>query len=198
MSYLNGLYWQGRSDNMYYKYIDYLVRVIGVNSKSIIDVGSGNSPYLEWFSWIEKKVSIDIQAPYGSSTVEAITANILDYNFQEKFDICLCLQVLEHVHDPKPFATRLFDLSDLVIISVPYKWPEGKTKGHINDPVDRAMLEEWTGRKPNYSHIVQEPLQKSSKSSRLIAIYDINPARVWVSDDISRRKMRSIGALESL
>jgi hypothetical protein len=197
MSYLKGLYWAGRSDMIYYKYIDYIVRVIGVNAKSIIDVGSGNSPYLEWFNWIDKKVSIDIQAPYSSCNVEAITANILDYKFYDKFDICMCLQVLEHVKDPEPFARKLFDLSDLVIISVPYKWPKGVSNGHVNDPVDRKKLEEWTQRKPNHSFVIREPFKNSSSASRLISIYDIDQKRVWNKNDISARKNRAMGEIES-
>ncbi len=192
MSYMNGSYWRERSDLIYYKYIDYMVRVAGSHAKSIIDVGSGNSPYLEWFDWIDEKVSVDIRAPYSSSRVKSITANILEYDFTKRYDICMCLQVLEHVDDPISFARKLFDLSDTVIISVPYKWPKGQTTGHIHDPVDEYKLELWTGRKPNYSIIVKEPFQGTSKDSRLIAIYNCDPKKNWRGTELKSRRLRGM------
>ncbi len=191
--YLSGKYWRERSDMMYYKYIDYIVRVAGSRAQSILDVGSGNSPYLEWFDWIQEKVSIDIRAPYSSPRVQAVTANILDHKFSKKFDICMCLQVLEHVEDPKPFARRLFELGDSVIISIPYEWPPG-TPGHVNDPVDEAMLNAWTGRTPNAKVTVQEIFSPGRKSRRMICVYHSDPKRRWAKDR-SDRKIRDIGAI---
>jgi len=183
--YSNG-YWRNRFDLVYYQAIDFIVRCVGVDAKSIIDVGSGNCPYLEWFHWIDRKVSIDIKAPYSSDKVEAIVANILDYEFQEKFDIGLCLQVLEHINDPTPFARRLLELSDRLVVSVPYKWPEGKTTGHVQDPVDKAMLEKWFGRPANYTVIINEPLG-GAKGRRLIAIFDADLARRFGHEDVKKR-----------
>jgi hypothetical protein len=195
MGYLNGTYWHERSDLIYYKYVDYIVRVIGSKAKSIIDVGSGNSPYLEWFDWIEEKVSIDIRAPYSSSRVQSITANILDYDFKNKYDICMCLQVLEHVQDPFPFAQKLFELSDTVIISVPYKWPEGEAKGHVQDPVDEEKLEQWTGRKPNFRVVIQEPFQSTRKGRRLLAVYNVDPKKNWRHGEQKERRLREMSVI---
>ncbi len=195
MGYLNGTYWQERSDFMYYKYIDFMVRVAGSRAKSIIDVGSGNSPYLEWFDWIEEKISIDIRAPYSSARVQSITANILEYDFEKKYDICMCLQVLEHVQDPQPFAHKLFELSDTVIISVPYKWPKGTSKGHVQDPVDEEKLEKWTGKKPNFSVVVKEPFVSANYSRRLIVIYSSDPKKNWRGAELKERKLRDMGKI---
>lgn len=184
-------YWQERFDLIYYQAVDFIVRSIGTDARSIIDVGSGNCPYLEWFHWIDRKVSIDIIAPYSSDNVEPIRANILDHEFEEKFDIGTCLQVLEHVDDPGPFARRLLELTDRLIVSVPYKWPEGKTKGHVQDPVDEDKLEGWFGRPPNYQMIVQEPLGLA-KARRLIAIFDADPARRFGNEDAKSRIPKSI------
>jgi hypothetical protein len=193
MGYLNGNYWIERSDYMYYKYIDLMVRVVGSGANSIIDVGSGNSPYLEWFDWIEEKTSIDIKSPYSSARVQSITANILDYDFRKKYDICLCLQVLEHVQYPQPFAHKLFELSDTVIISVPYKWPKGTSKGHVHDPLDEEKLEKFTGKKPNFSVVVIEPFVPVNHARRLIAIYSSDPKKNWRSGELKERKLRDMG-----
>ena len=183
-----GAYWEERSDLIYYRVVDYLVRCVGAKATSIIDVGTGKCPYLEWFHWIEKKTSIDIIAPYASETVEAIYGNILTTELPQKFDLCLCLQVLEHVQDPAPFARRLTELGKRVIVSVPYNWPPGQTPGHVQDPVDLDLLSQWFGRRPNYHIIVQEPL-RTKKHERLIAIYDADPKRRFGGTEIQSRIM---------
>lgn len=184
--YYSAEYWRDRFDLIYYQAIDFIVRSVGYDAKSIIDVGSGNCPYIEWFYWIDRKVSIDIRAPYSSPIVESVVANILDHKFEEKFDVALCLQVLEHISDPGPFARRLLELSDRLIVSVPYKWPAGKTPGHVQDPVDEAMLQSWFGRSPNYSVIINEPL-RGAKGRRLIAIFDADVTRRFGHEDTKRR-----------
>lgn len=181
-SYGTGGYWRRRSDLLYYQYFRYMVRCIGHDAQSMIDVGSGNSGYLEWFDWIQDRVSIDIQTPYSSETVRGIEGDIFDLKLDAPYDICSCMQVLEHVPDPAPFARRLLELGRLVLISVPYKWPAGRTKGHVNDPVDLDSVVRWFGRKPNYHIVVSEPFQ-GSKGSRLIAIFDVaDPKRKFAGD----------------
>jgi SAM-dependent methyltransferase len=175
MSYQDGAYWAERYDKLYYQYFRFIIRCIGPNAGSIIDVGSGKSPYLEWFDWIPRKVSIDIRAPYGSKTVTPIVGNILETDFDETFDICTCLQVLEHVREPVPFAKRLLELGHLVLISVPFRWPAGKVKGHVNDPVDLDNIISWFGRKPNYHQVVREPFNRTY-GSRLFALFDVAEA----------------------
>lgn len=185
-------YWAKRSDMLYYKAIDQILRVVGFGARSLVDVGSGNSPYVDWWSWIDRKVSIDIRAPYSSPGVEAIVGNILDWKSTEKFDICTCLQVLEHIDDPKPFTQKLFDIGEVVVISVPFNWPEGRTVGHVQDPVDRDKLESWTGRKPNFSTVIAEPFG-SVKHERLIAVYHSNQAFRWRPAKMKTRILREMG-----
>ena len=45
--YSSGAYWRKRSDMMYYKFLDYILRSVGKDAGSLIDVGSGNCPYLD-------------------------------------------------------------------------------------------------------------------------------------------------------
>lgn len=192
VSYYATNYWANRSDMLYYSAIDKIIRTVGYDASSILDVGSGNCPYLDWWTWIPKKVSIDIQSPYVSDQVEAVVGNIMDHHFDQKFDICTCFQVLEHVPDAAAFARRLFDLGTVVIISVPYKWPAGRTVGHVHDPVDEEKLKSWVGRLPNQYLVVAEPFG-SVKHERLIAIYDPNPKRRFNSK--GPRHLRNVGAV---
>jgi len=182
-------YWNERFDLLYYQAFDYLVRAVGADARSIVDVGSGGCPYLDWFDWIERRVSIDINKPYASPTVEGLKLDIFKNDVPERFDLCTCLQVLEHVPDAGRFALRLTEFAPTVIVSVPYRWPDGKTKGHVHDPVDLEKLSGWFGRTPNYHLIVEEPLRRI-KNKRLLAIYDRDPERRFSASTISGRRRR--------
>jgi hypothetical protein len=143
----------------------------------MIDVGSGNAPYLEWFDWIPRRVSVDLEVPYRSESVEGVAGDIRNLSFDETFDVCSCMQVLEHVPEPGPFARRLLELGRIVLISVPYKWPKGSNRDHVNDPVDLEAVVRWFERKPNYHLVVHEPFA-GRKGARLFAIFDTaNPDR---------------------
>lgn len=194
MSYYAEEYWRKRSDMLYYRAIDYIIRVVGHGARSMVDVGSGNCPYLEWWSWIEQRVSVDIRAPYSSDAVQSVVGNILEWQPEQTFDVCSCFQVLEHVDDPTPFTRRLFELGKVVVISVPYKWPEGRTRGHVQDPVDRDKLKAWAGRSPNFSMVVAEPFG-SVKHERLIAAYHPDPRFRWKPAEIPNRILRETGPI---
>jgi FkbM family methyltransferase len=157
---------------------------------AVVDVGTGNVPYLEWFDWIPRRISIDIDVPYRSDAVEGVQGDIHQLAFEAPFDICTCLQVLEHVSEPEPFARRLLDLGKLVLVSVPYKWPEGTSAEHVNDPVDLEKVTAWFGRKPNYHLVVREPFS-GNKGARLFALFDVaDPARRFRSEMASLRRPR--------
>ena len=46
-AYGDGSYWKERQDLLYYKYLDFIIRSIGQEAVSLLDVGTGNCPYLE-------------------------------------------------------------------------------------------------------------------------------------------------------
>ena len=176
--YLSRNYWGRRSSMLYYRYVEAIIGELGAEARSMLDVGSGNCPYLDWFDWIPERVSVDIRAPYQSANVKSITGDIFKLEFPQPFDLCLCLQVLEHIRDAGAFARRLLELGRIVVVSVPYKWPNKprpKPATHIHDPVDYAKLTRWMGREADYKIIVEEPLSKSPRRRRLIAVYNSDP-----------------------
>lgn len=188
--YATGAYWRNRSDAIYYRYVDYIMRSVGQDAKSLIDVGSGNCPYLDWFDWIPDRVSVDIRVPYTSEGVRGIQGDIHELTFEKPFDICTCFQVLEHVPDAEPFAHRLLELGRMVIVSVPYNWSSRmKVPGHVHDPVDYAKLTGWMGREANYRCVVEEPFGGPT-GKRLIAIYDEDPDRTFTAQDRKTRILR--------
>lgn len=79
-----------------------------------------------------------------------------------------CLQVLEHVKQPEPFAAALFAAARrAVIISVPWEWPAGYCASHVQDPVVDTKLYGWTHRRPTVKKIVGEP-------ARAVLLYEIS------------------------
>src|SRR5262245_37366163 len=138
-------YWEHRERAVYYQHVFALVHFLARDAKSIIDVGSCGCPYLEWCSWIPHKVSVDLHRPYCSPTVQGMKADFLSFPIEEKFDFCICLQVLEHIPDADVFARKLLATSTRVLISVPYKWYAGQCRWHVQDPVDEEKVASWFG-----------------------------------------------------
>jgi hypothetical protein len=149
-------YWERRQRMVYLQHTSALVHYLAKDAKSLIDVGTLGCPYLEWFPWIPHKVSLDLRKPYSSANVRAITGDFLTLDINERFDFCLCLQVMEHVEDPFTFASKLLAVSSRVLISCPYRWNAGTVKNHIHDPIDREKISSWFGRCPDFEMISTE------------------------------------------
>lgn len=176
--YVTGSYWRKRKDLIYYHYFHFMIRCIGVEAKSIIDVGSGNAPISTGSTGSPRRCRWT-SSPYSSDQVRGIAGNIHDLKFDKRFDICTCMQVLEHVPEAGAFARRLMELGKVVVASVPYQWPENANKHHVHDPVDLKKVVRWFGREPNYHLVVREPFARKN-GARLFTIFDVeNPDKPY-------------------
>lgn len=162
-------YWEERKDILYYQVVRTLTSHIGRKAESIIDVGSAGCPYLDWYDHIPNRTSVDLKAPYKAEGISSYTSDFLEWQPDRKYDIVTCLQVLEHVPHATEFAQKLLSLGHVVVVSLPYRWPHGKTKSHIHDPVDRDKILTWFGRKPNFEYICREV---KAPVERIIHIYE--------------------------
>ncbi len=176
-------YWEGRRNVLYYQVVRVLTEGLGKKAKSIIDVGSGGCPYLDWFPKIAHRTSLDIAVPHVAEGVTSVKADFLAWTPDRRYDIVLCLQVLEHIPDAGAFARKLLDIGAVVVASVPYKWPHGKTASHVHDPVDEEKMLAWFGRAPNFSYVCREVV---APVERLICVYDRIPD-AWTA--LNRRDM---------
>src|SRR5690606_1841152 len=113
-------YWERRKHYLYYRAVYQIVSVVGKDARSILDVGSANAEYIRWFYWIERRVQLNLSFRGELEGVERITANFLEWEPQ-RFDVTLCLQVLEHVPEVERFCERLKETAPRLVISVPYK-----------------------------------------------------------------------------
>lgn len=166
-----GKYWERRQGMMYYEYVRALAFPLAAKARSLIDVGSHGTSLAEDFDWIPERVALDLRTPYASEAVRGIQADFLAFEPDRRYDFALCLQVLEHVPEAGAFAQKLLAVADRVLVSVPYRWPEGVCKHHCQDPVDEAKLAAWFGRAPDYRLVVEEPFRDRRNSRRLIAYF---------------------------
>lgn len=170
-------YWERRKDLLYYQVVRILAAGLAEGAESVLDVGSHGSPYLEWFEDVPVRTSLDLVEPYRAEGITSIVTDYLAWQPDRRYDLVLCLQVLEHVPDARSFARKLLASGRIVIISVPYRWRQGKSKNHVQDPVTMRKIQGWFGRKPNFAHLVAEP---GMGTERLVCVFEEDP-RPWSS-----------------
>jgi hypothetical protein len=166
-------YWERRRDHVYLQHIRAIVHAVGIDARSLLDVGTNGCPYPDWFDWIPRRVSLDLEKPYQSPGVVGIKADFLRWPSDERFDLVTCLQVLEHIPDASAFARALLARAPRVLVSVPYKWKPGNEQ-HVHDPVDEEKVTGWFGTAPRFTMVSTE-LRKPIK--RLIAYFERDPKR---------------------
>ena len=163
-------YVDGRKDHVYYGIIRGLLKAICRENDSICDVGSFDTDMLSDLP-CKRKLTVDLRTPFSSDDVEGIKADYLQWQ-AEKLDVITCFQVLEHIDDNhvEAFAKKLLNDAPVAVVSVPYMWPKGSCKWHVQDPVDVEKLVGWFGKKPVFIQKAKEKF-KSPKNSRIIAIF---------------------------
>jgi hypothetical protein len=159
-------YWEARRDLRYYGEAVRLARAHAPAEGSVLDVGANETEVLERLEWFDRRVALDVEAIAPRPGVETVAADFNEFEPAERFDLVLCLQVLEHLDGPGPFARKLLGAGRTTIISVPHEWPGWVTEEHVHDPVDESKLRAWTGRDPTETSIIED-----LGMERLIAAY---------------------------
>jgi hypothetical protein len=187
LSDVSRVYWDKRAASIYLYTVRQLVMGLSENATSLIDVGSAGCPYLDWYKNIPNRTSLDLRNPYASNGVNSVVGDFLAWEKDRHYDICTCLQVLEHVPPAGDFAQKLLNTCNTLIVSVPYKWTFGNNSSHVHDPVDESKMLSWFKRKPNFSIVVREVV---SDSRRLIQVYECDNVDSWVSLNQRARKQK--------
>ena len=162
-------YWTGRHGLAYYRVAVDFVRRYAPDARRLLDVGGGVSRGCQYLQWLPQLQRTSVELPDSGSQqlhpVRVVKADFLDWDVDGPYDVVMCLQVLEHVPQVEAFTVKLFDCAPTVVISVPYRWPAGRTACHVHDPVDEAKLHGWTKRQPLESRIIGQSTQ------RLVCVY---------------------------
>jgi SAM-dependent methyltransferase len=165
-------YWKSRKHLRYYNEVLRLGKQWAGDAKTVIDVGSGNLPLILKLEWIPSKTSLDLYRKGRLPRCENIKADFMAYAPPISFDLVLCLQVLEHLECPDAFVEKLLRTGKIVLISVPYRWPEGQSPHHVQDPIDENKLLAWT-KKPWLDHVV---VKEANGEERIIVVLQGNEA----------------------
>jgi hypothetical protein len=143
---VHGHYWERRKHLLYYREVLRLAKRHCPAAHTVIDIGAKQNPFVLQLDWIAHKTRLDIEPAPALPGCLTIQADFMEYCIGEPVDLALCLQVLEHLENPGPFARKLLEVGRTVILSVPYRWPKGLVPSHRQDPVDEDQLRQWTGR----------------------------------------------------
>jgi SAM-dependent methyltransferase len=158
-------YWDGRSHYRYYREVELLARAYEPGGQAVLDVGAHEARLLDRLDWFERRIALDTRYVMARRGIETVQGDYLAYEPQLRFDLVLCLQVLEHLEHPAPFARKLLREGRTVIVSVPHRWPANAHLAHRHDPVDEAKLRGWIGEEPLETRTVDDGKE------RLIAVY---------------------------
>jgi Methyltransferase domain len=161
-------YWDARRHYRYYREAVRLARAHVPEGGAVLDVGAHEAELVAEMDWFARRVALDARYVMPRRGVETVVCDFADYQPDKRFDLVLCLQVLEHVPDPAPFARKLLATGRTAIVSVPYRWPAGELHSHRHDLVDEAKLREWTGAEPIDSALVDDHGRQ-----RLICVYRV-------------------------
>ena len=158
-------YWGERKNMRYYRAVVEIARRYVPDGRSVIDVGAADTRLVDDLTWFTRRVVLDRSPMPSRPGIEHVLADFMDYEPSTRFDLVVCLQVLEHLDDPAPFARKLLGLGTTVVVSVPYRWPTGLQRDHVQDPVDEAKLACWIPAIP------LETLVVKNGHERLVAVY---------------------------
>ncbi len=160
-------YWEGRKDFRYFAEVTRMARAYAAAAETVLDVGPHQTTFVTQLSWIRHKTAIDLHNRPKMRGVQGIRGDFMEFEPPQRFDLVICLQVMEHLVEPAPFARKLLRDGHRVIVSVPYRWPKGQCKYHPQDPVDEDKIKAWMGR-----DWLEHAIVEDAGMRRMVAVYE--------------------------
>jgi 2-polyprenyl-3-methyl-5-hydroxy-6-metoxy-1,4-benzoquinol methylase len=160
-------YWAGRKNDRIYLQAILFAHYYCRRKDTVADVGCHCSPLVLMLPGFKKRFAFDpskhaakawqgvegatfINAPLDESSVRPLIGD-------DRFDLVLCNQVIEHLDDPETFARMLCNTSRRLIISTTFETKAGIIRGHVQDPISLAKFEGWFPRKMLHCFISRGP-----------------------------------------
>jgi len=145
-------YYSTRVSMEYYKHVRRLLEASP--GDSLIDIGCADTPVATWGDF-EERFALNRDFLPELPGVTGIHADFMAHPLDGPYDTVTCLQVLERIPDPEPFAKKLLSITGRrLIVSVPWGWPEGACKHHCQDPVDDSKMLAWFGKEPVHKAVL--------------------------------------------
>jgi SAM-dependent methyltransferase len=141
-------YWRGRLHHDIYRLTSALASAYFYKAQSAIDVGCFTSGLICEFDWIQRRVASDIKDTLAQNWkhvpgVSFVAGNAFEIDFEDKFDMVLSNQTVEHLDRPREFVEKLIDLGRGLIISTTYETAAGLIPGHTQDPISLEKFQSW-------------------------------------------------------
>ncbi len=159
--------------------------VSNINSDDIVlDVGCGNGALTYDIAKKARKViGIDLNKKniqianekYLSSNIKYIIGNIVAHNFDQKFDVVVLSNVLEHIENRIEFLEKIKNLTPKILIRVPMINRDWITL------YKKELGVEWRLDKTHYTEYTLENLKRELEKVELnIEKYSIQFGEIWV------------------
>ena len=161
-------YARRRDHLLYYKRVEEVARRYCLSARSVLEVGSADTETVLRLDWIPDKTVLDLWTRPRIKGVTCLKGDFMSFQAPRTYDLVVCLQVLEHLRDPRPFLLKLLRTGRFLVVSVPYKWPAGHCPSHIQDPVDESKLLSWAGQ----PWIAKQIVEEEAGRPRLVALFE--------------------------
>jgi hypothetical protein len=153
----------GRPSSRYYEHVFYSLLQHGMTTngtpRSVVDVGSSAPPFLEHIEFLpDRTILAPFFRDYNSSNgynsteeqthaaplgIKQITEDFAEWIPTKRWGIAVCMQTLEHVANPSAFLAKLRKVSDITIVSVPYRWQDHLKTEHLSHDISEATIKTW-------------------------------------------------------
>lgn len=162
---------------------------LGPKAKNIVDVGSSWPPFLRTVDWVQDGertiVSKYFPGDGGSdmhcsgghtectdtrSGIHVVMQDFYEWKPPHSYDLVLCSQVLEHLPTPQTFMQKLLATGNLVVVTVPYRWPDYDMHFHKQHNIFLSDVRRWAKQKELFYYISQES-DRGAYSRRLLAVF---------------------------
>jgi hypothetical protein len=165
---MNRSYWKRREGLRYYRVVKELLEAVSPG-ESILDVGCADTPIATWGTFA-KRHTVDLRTDPKLEGVESHVGDFLEWDPPGRFSVVTCLQCLEHLEhgEVRRFSGKLQRIADVLVVSVPWKWPAGAAPSHRLDPIDFTRFF-WMMRGSEHLRFFQ--VVKDRKLERAVACF---------------------------
>ena len=133
-----------------------LARTHGPAGATALCIGVQDREYLTAIDWNSYCSVINFDQVAGGRVLCNVQDDFLQFEPSERFDLVFCLDVLGQVPKPTGFLRKVLRMAEVVVVSVPYKWPHNSESDRQHNPIDEVKLQQWARRRWIESEVVDQ------------------------------------------